>query len=57
VSSQQKDLMIIEGALMKILVYTIKRKICIPQEFSKVSEGLPGHSQLIDQGLQNFTIS
>jgi hypothetical protein len=49
----RENLLIIEGALMKILVYTIKRKICIPQEFSKVSEGLPSHSQLVDQGLHS----
>lgn len=49
----RESLLKIEGALMKILVYTAKKKTCIPQEFSKVSEGLPSHSQLVYPALHS----
>jgi hypothetical protein len=49
----RESLLKIEGALMKILVYSIKRKTCIPQEFSKATEVLPSHSQLVDLALHS----
>src|ERR1700685_2218330 len=45
----RESLLIIEGALMRRLAYTIKRKNMHTSRISKVSKGHPSHSQLEHQ--------